>query len=1592
MDPSLNNIPDIVLWRPRFGAFLGLMILSSCLSTAQWSQQPTVNTPVSTAAGYQVSPAAASDGSGGMIVVWSDNRNGSDYEIYGQRLDASGLPLWTSGGLLLCAASGNQYTPVIVQSGHAGAIIAWQDRRGGPSSSDIYAQRVSLEGSLLWGDSGKAVSLDAGIEFNPVILPDGSGGAVVVWQNQKVGVRSDLYAQRIDSSGTLIWSPSNGVTVQATTDSWYQNAVYDSAGGIIVTWEDYRSGSDYDIYVQRILLSNGQTDWTANGVAVCTAAQNQVYPVAALDGSNGAIISWADNRNGTGSSSIHDIYAQRISSTGSILWQSNGVVVARATGIQTNPSITGDGKGGAFIAWQDKRSGDFNIYAQEVDNTGAGVWAKDGIIITSVSGDQITPKVVSDGAGGVIVVWVDYRNTTADLFAQRVSSIGTLYWSGLGVPLTLAASDQRSDCVITDGEGGVLSAWEDNRNGSASDIYAQRLSQGGILGSAPTVLTGGALSGATWITLHGTVNPNGYPAEGWFQYDTTLSYRNSTAPKHNLGSGTDTVAILDSVTVLPNTRYYYRGAATNDAGTGYGADLAVITMAARPESLRISAFDSTHLDLSWRLGAGGARSGRIYRSSDGLSYGYLDSTAGTTYRDGPLKPNTRYWYRVTAVNLSGLESPPSAEQSALTLPMLPWILSVQTPAGIRHQDVVIAYDVFVPEGDTVTFSFAYSLDGGASFTPTGNITLRNDELDSSSADTVTWHSGTDVPLAELHTCRFRVTPLSRYGSGLVRQTTDFTLDNKPPVFSGLASCAGDTDKIRLSWPPATDISPPVTYSVYRSAASGGENFSAPDTTTVDTAITVVNLARFQRYYFVVRASDAAGNAEVNAAEKNTVPSLARAVSLAAPGQAQRGLIVIPYRVEVFPQDSARLNCYFSIDGGSSFNLTTNVTGQLGPIAASAADTVKWASSQDFPGETSSVRFRIVPWGKGGVGAGMSTADFTVDNKPPVFGGLQSAVPETNSVQLAWNAASDLDTPVVYLVYRAGSSGGEDFHTPSAQTQGTGLSVGGLLNFERYYFVVRARDALGNADSGMAELGALPAPKATVSSLLAPPEPGRGDLRIVYTVNVLPEDTVLLACSYSSDGGAIYHAAANITGIHRQISGITQTQSDTLVWASALDFQGESPSVRFRIVPGGRAGNGGGSATPNMTVDNRPPVFSGLQGIMWDTGAIVLSWRKGSDISTPLTYAVYIANHSGGQNFASPDTSLGDTTVLLGGLGNRKDYYFVVRAKDALGNADTNSVERFFSTPPVADFSGDGRINAADLAIFIRAWRDSDEAIADVGPASGMPPDLIPRKDGRVDFEDIVVFGLMWNWSLDNPALNQGVSSAVPLASQGDVSFSKGGATSGGSVKSRQFSMKFGGFDRVHTLGVRLDYDRENIRIDSIGIRNPGGLIVMKGIRNSHGYAMAALASRDRRLGELLASGDCITVWLTTDRADDSVGVTVEGYSAEARLVNFVTKVYSLSSGLRLPQSLVLFQNYPNPFNPSTTIRYGLPSVSRVDAKVFNVLGEAVKILYAGEQPAGFHQLEWDGRSDAGAVLPSGLYFCRVQTKSGIETKKMLLVR
>lgn len=420
-------------------------------------------------AGSQWGPTIVPDGAGGAIIAWRDDRGGTDYDIYAQRVDASGTVLWPSSGIPLCTAANDQVWVEMIPDGAGGAIVAWADYRNG-ASFDIYARRVDASGTAFWGADGVALCTAAGDQDRPAMASDGAGGAILTWRDYRSGSNFDNYVQRVDASGTVMWT-ANGVPLcKAAGNQIDPQIVPDGAGGAIVTWADSRNGTDYDIYARRVTAS-GVGQWATDGLAVCTTSSGQYNPTIDANSAGGAIIAWGSNE---------DIHAQWVSPSGVMKWAVDGVLLSDGpvySTVEYFPEIISDGEGGAIATWNRYRNGiDFDVYAQRVDVSGAIRWASGGVAICTLDYGQESPKIVPDGMGGAVITWQDERigiSGWIDIFAQRVDASGYAQWTADGVALCTAVGDQRGPSIALDGAGGAIVAWADSR--AWPNIYAQRV-------------------------------------------------------------------------------------------------------------------------------------------------------------------------------------------------------------------------------------------------------------------------------------------------------------------------------------------------------------------------------------------------------------------------------------------------------------------------------------------------------------------------------------------------------------------------------------------------------------------------------------------------------------------------------------------------------------------------------------------------------------------------------------------------------------------------------------------------------------------------------------------------------------------------------------------------------------------------------------------------------------------------------------------------------------------------------------------------------------------------------------------------------------
>jgi hypothetical protein len=368
----------------------------------------------------------------------------------------------------------------MVSDGVNGAILAWDD---GPH---IFIQHILAGGTLdpVWPASGcelPGASLDQAL---PKIVTDGAGGVVVAWQDGNTATGWDIYVQHVRSDGTLdpAW-PARGVAAcSAPNDQVNPVIASDGSGGAFITWRDLRDGGSrlmYQVYAQHV-LGIGRVDpaWPVDGLQLSSLFSASHPATIVSDGSGGAVAAWVAGGS---------IYALRVHAQGTVDpgWPTNGRLLAMDASGADAPAAISDNAGGAIVTWHDFRNGNADIFVQHVLGSGSTdpAWPPSGQALCTAPFNQAYPSIATDGAGGAVVAWEDERNDTdKDVYAQHVLANGTVDagWPTNGRALCIAPGDQNETATISDGSQGAIVTWQDGRSLISPDIYAQHVLPNGI--------------------------------------------------------------------------------------------------------------------------------------------------------------------------------------------------------------------------------------------------------------------------------------------------------------------------------------------------------------------------------------------------------------------------------------------------------------------------------------------------------------------------------------------------------------------------------------------------------------------------------------------------------------------------------------------------------------------------------------------------------------------------------------------------------------------------------------------------------------------------------------------------------------------------------------------------------------------------------------------------------------------------------------------------------------------------------------------------------------------------------------------------------
>lgn len=395
-----------------------------------------------------------SDGQGGAIITWND-RSGipDDHDdptyfdpvpFHSQRIGADGELLWSD----TLVASGGKWQ--VVPDGTGGAIIAWdgyQPYFRALHDDYLRLQRIAPDGTRLWGDEGLLIV--ASSPFRPVtpeetasgvpgtalrsrptyegthyIVTDGTGGVIVLWEEDTGSEDDRVYARRMDGDGNYVWPDK--VTTAATS---LLSAESDGHGGVRIGTPQLTNTPAGMVRVYAHISGNGEvvpsSQWEPGDMSIRLV----------LRGSFRVRIE-EDPPSGPPQERRTILHIQRLDEVGKAMWPEKRIINPPEKTQLRGLNYLSDGDGGVIITWQLQKNsiprGD--IMAQRLDSSGTLRWGEEGMPVFDIPGIRYQSSVAtfSDGSGGIITVAVLGRDGLSGdmVYAQRLDVNGSRLWEG----------------------------------------------------------------------------------------------------------------------------------------------------------------------------------------------------------------------------------------------------------------------------------------------------------------------------------------------------------------------------------------------------------------------------------------------------------------------------------------------------------------------------------------------------------------------------------------------------------------------------------------------------------------------------------------------------------------------------------------------------------------------------------------------------------------------------------------------------------------------------------------------------------------------------------------------------------------------------------------------------------------------------------------------------------------------------------------------------------------------------------------------------------------------------------------------------------
>jgi hypothetical protein len=431
-------------------------------------------------------PKVRATDDGGCYISWFDNAS-VGYDVYLQHLDAAGNEVWPHNGVRIAERAftwTQDYGLAVDTAGNA--VMAFLDDI--EDVERVCANRISPDGTLLWGIDGVQLSGPGADVMSPRIAATNDGGCMVGWTGY-AGSSPVVKLQKLDADGIAQWNPVLTLSADTSGGLMLSDMQPCDDGSVIVSFV-FQGPQYYDprhLWAQKV-SSDGTLLWDPAHVIVYDGGTLQFgnFPRFVTDGAGGAVFAWYQIVG-----NALDCATQRILADGSEFYDHNGVVASTLTAqYRVSPSVAFNAATGeTFMFWNETDTNQVNdgVYAQKLSGAGKRDWGEYGKEVVPLGGDDIWSVQTVLCGDGAIAFWLQASSFGVDkVRATRLDGNGDFVWSSSLIDVTPTSSN-KSRIDATSGPGDVaLAVWMDDRDGDGDnddDIYAQNMFPNGTMGT-----------------------------------------------------------------------------------------------------------------------------------------------------------------------------------------------------------------------------------------------------------------------------------------------------------------------------------------------------------------------------------------------------------------------------------------------------------------------------------------------------------------------------------------------------------------------------------------------------------------------------------------------------------------------------------------------------------------------------------------------------------------------------------------------------------------------------------------------------------------------------------------------------------------------------------------------------------------------------------------------------------------------------------------------------------------------------------------------------------------------------------------------------